>query len=381
MLIGNLVGLLIILICVGYQYQKSTLLKSFATLIVTLSAGVVAFAFFEPLANIFLSRSDNSRLEMIVPWAQTLSFALLFIVIFSALQTIVGRLIKQKIDLGNITERIGRVICGLFLGLILSGIVLTVLLMSPLPLQYPYPRFESTRPNPNNPSKVFLNPDGFVTGWFSLLSRGSLRSKRSFAALHPSFLDETFLNRIGYSNDIPIVSGAGSILAPQRQSGQEKALAVWPAPEELKNSQGKSLPPKSRHHLNIVRIGIKSRGLKKAGKFTPSQLRLICKRKRAAHKPLLGKSQYAYPLGYMVEENRLKIVGLNEQINISFEDFEEGSRVKWLDFGFYVPDGYVPVLLGFKQNTILELPAPVTQDEAPSPATYNPGVESFDSRE
>ena len=380
MLIGNLVGLLIILICVAYQYQKSTLMKSFAILIVTLSAGTAALAFFEPLANIFLSRSDNSRFEMIVPWAQPLSFVLLFIVVFSVLQTIFGKLYRQKVELGNIAEQIGRVICGLFVGLILSGTLLTLLLISPLPVQYPYPRFESTRPNPNNPNKVFFKPDGFVTGWFSLLSRGSLSGKRSFAALHPSFLDEAFLNRIGYSSEIPIVSGSESILVPRRQRAEQKALAVWPAPDELKNSQGNSLPPKSRHHLMIVRIGIKRTALEKAGKFTPSQLRLICKREHAAQEPLRGENLNAYPLGYMLEENRLKTVDLSEQINISFKDFEEGSRVKWLDFAFYVPEGYVPVLLAFKQDTVVELPAPAAPDEAPQPATFNPQRESTDSK-
>lgn len=381
MLIGNLIALLIILFCIGYQFQKSTLLKSFATFIIVLSAGAAAFAFFEPLAGILLSRGEDSSFEMFMPWAQTISFGLLFLVVFAVLQTLLGRLTMHATDLGNTAERVGRVIFGFLMGLVLSGIVLTILLISPLPGQYPYPRFESVRPDPENPDKVFLSPDGFFTGWFGLLSRGSFSGKRSFAALHPSFLDEVFLNRLEYYNGIPIFCSSEDILVPRRKGDEEKAAAVRPAPEELKNSKGKSLPAKSRHHLTIVRIGIPARAVNQAGQFTTSQLRLICKPKRAASRPLSGKSRIAYPLGYMVKENRLKIVRLTEHIKLSYQDLEESSQVKWLDFGFYVPDGYIPVFAGFKQNVILELPAPVTLEQAPSPATYNPDGQSADSRD
>ena len=192
---AGLVVVLIILGCVAYQYLKGTFLKAFAAIIIAICASVVAFGYFEILANVFVSRSDNSRYLSLAPWAQSLSFVLLLVLAFGILQTIVNKLTREPIDLGLLAERIGRVVCGIFLGLILSGLLLTALAMAPLSNKYPYQRFYPTNPNAEKPKKVLLNADGFVTGWFSMMSRGAFSGKRSFAALHPNFLDQVFLNR------------------------------------------------------------------------------------------------------------------------------------------------------------------------------------------
>ena len=187
---GSLLVVLIILGCVAYQYLKGTLVKSFVVVITSICASVVAFGYFELLANVFISR------EIFVLWAYPLSFALLFILAFAVLQTIAAQLTRRPIDLGLLPERIGRVVCGIFLGLIVSGLLLTVAAMAPISPKYPYQRFDETSPDPENPGKVLLNADGFATGWFSIVSSGSFSGKRSFATLHPAFLDKLFLNRL-----------------------------------------------------------------------------------------------------------------------------------------------------------------------------------------
>jgi hypothetical protein len=187
---GSLLVVLIILGCVAYQYLKGTLVKSFVAVITSICASVVAFGYFELLANVFISR------EILVLWAYPLSFALLFILAFAVLQTIAAQLTRRPIDLGLLPERIGRVVCGIFLGLIVSGLLLTAAAMAPISPKYPYQRFDATNPNPENPGKVLLNADGFATGWFSIVSSGSFSGKRSFATLHPAFLDQLFLNRL-----------------------------------------------------------------------------------------------------------------------------------------------------------------------------------------
>ena len=187
---GSLLVVLIILGCVAYQYLKGTLVKSFVVVITSICASVVAFGYFELLANVFIS------CEIFVLWAYPLSFALLFILAFAVLQTIAAQLTRRPIDLGLLPERIGRVVCGIFLGLIVSGLLLTAAAMAPIPAKYPYQRFDETSPDPENPGKVLLNADGFATGWFSIVSSGSFSGKRSFATLHPAFLDQLFLNRL-----------------------------------------------------------------------------------------------------------------------------------------------------------------------------------------
>jgi hypothetical protein len=281
---ANLLVVLIILGCAAYQYLKGTLVKSFAMVITTICASIVAFAYFELLANILIGRNA------LVLWAQTLSFILLFILAFAVLQTISSQLTRRSVDLGFLPERIGRVVCGILLGLIASGLLLTALAMAPLPTKYPYQRFDAARPNAERPKKVLFNADGFATGWFNIVSSGSFSGKMSFAVLHPAFLDQVFLNRHKIKDNISLIAGSDAIEIPKQQ-------AAWPAPEGLRDSDDKPVPLKSGYNLTIVRVGIKKAAVKTAGIFTLSQLRLVCKEKSGAKNPFAGKGRNIYPLG------------------------------------------------------------------------------------
>jgi hypothetical protein len=371
MWIANLSMVAIIAGCVAFQYLKGTAVKAFATIIVTIVAGVVAFGFFEPLAR-YLSGYSAS----LAPWAQMLCFGLLFVLAFALLQTGVSQLMRQPIDLGLWPERVGRVICGMLLGLLVSGMVLIVLQMGPLPIKYPYQRFEKGR------QKVLLNPDGLATGIFSLLSNGSFSGKKSFATVHPGYLDQLFLNRLLIGSDIPILSQPQAIDVPPK-------AAAWPAPDAIRKqvedllsrldslqtpAQGTTTKPvllpgweKGNYDLMIVRIGIKKEALKAgtpldAGTFGLAQLRLICKERRGGDSPLTGEGVNIYPIGHMKSANELQTSFL---IQLKREDYEERARVKYIDFVFCVPRGYVPVLAEFKQNSIAEVPPPVPADQAP----------------
>ncbi len=347
---GNLLVVLIILGCAAYQYLRGTLVKSFATIINTICASVVAFGYFELLAKVLINR------EFLVPWAQPLCFVLLFVLAFAVLQTIAAQLLRRPVDFGPWPERIGRVVCGILLGLIISGLLLTALAMAPLSNKTPYRRFDAARPDAERPNKALFNADSFATGWFSIISSGSFSGKRSFATLHPNFLDQVFLNRHNIADDISIITGSEAIEVPRQK-------AAWPAPEGLRDSNGKPISPKSGHNLTIVRIGIKKKAVKDAGKFTFSQLRLVCKQKSDAKNPLAGKGRNIYPVGYLKAGNQLQIRQLNDRIEIERDDFE--GNVKLIDFAFNVPKDFVPVLVEFKQNNIAQVPPPVTAEQAP----------------
>ena len=129
---SSLIVLAIIAGCVAYEYLKGTLVKAFATIMATICASTVAFGYFEPLAGVFISRGQSSRNAGLVPWASVLCFVLLFVLAFAILQTVITQIVREKIDLGIIAERIGRVVCGILLGLIASGLLLTALAMAPL---------------------------------------------------------------------------------------------------------------------------------------------------------------------------------------------------------------------------------------------------------
>ena len=364
-MIANLLIVLVIAGCAAYQYLKGTLVKSFVTIITTICAGIAAFSYFEILANVFISRSANTRYPSMVLLAQPLAFVLLFVLAFAILQTIAAKLIRQEIDLGLLPERIGRVVCGVFLGLMLSGLLLTVLAMAPLPNSYPYQRFDAASPDAEKPSKVLLNADGFATGWFSTVSSGSFSGKRSFATLHPDFLDQLFLNRLGFADKVSIITSSPAIEVPKKK-------AAWPAPENLKDSNGNAIPQKTGHNLIIVRVGIRRNAVREAGRFTLSQLRLVCKQKNYSGNTLGGKGKNIYPVGYLKTANQLQLKKLNDLLQLKTSDFKD--RVKWLDFAFYVPNDFLPVLVEFKQNSIVEVPPLISAEQAPPtvPFTESP---------
>jgi len=353
---ASLIILLIIAGCVAYQYLKGTLVRAFATIIITICASVVAFGYFEVLAGVIVSRSTGTEPSALMFWAQPLCFALLFILTFAILQTVLIFLTRQPVDLGVLPERIGRIVCGIFLGLILSGIMLTALAMAPLPNKYPYQRFEQSYPDAERPNKVLLNTDGFATGWFSMVSNGSfsaIANKKSFATLHPAFLDQVFLNRHIITDKIKTITTSQAIEVPKK--------AGWYAPEDTKDSDGNTLQ-RSGYDITIVRVGIKRAAIREASTFTLSQLRLICKPKSDANR-LIGKGKNAYPIGYLVAQNQVQKKKLNDKITIGRLDSNE--KVKWIDFGFYVPKGFVPVLVEFKLNSITEVEPPVPAEQAP----------------
>jgi hypothetical protein len=361
---GSLLVVSAILGCAAYQYLKGTLVKAFVTIIISICAMVAAFGYFEPLANIAISHVGDGSLASLIPWAHSLCFVLLFILAFAILQTIAAYLVHQPIDLGLWPERIGRVVCGVFLGIIISGVLLTALAMAPLPNKYPYQRYDQRNPDAQTPNKVLLNADGFATGWFSMISGGSfraIRNGRSFAALRPDFPEQLFFNRHNIADGISIVTRKEAIEVPKKNG-------AWFAPEDIKDSDGKLVPTKSGHRLTIVRVGIKAAAARDAGQFTPSQLRLICQRKGDSENALTGKGENIYPVGYLKAANQLQEKKLNDQIKIDRSTFSE--NVKWIDFAFYVPSDFVPLVVEFKLNNIAEVPLPVSADQAPPPVPF-----------
>lgn len=392
---ASLAVVAIILGCAAIQFLKGTVIRAFATIIAIICASMIAFGFFEILANVFISRGDNSQYTSLVPWAQALSFLLLFVLSFAILQTGVTYLTRNTVDLGMLPERIGRVICGLIAGVFASGIVLTALEMAPLPLSYPYQRFDPAQLDIKRPQGVLLKTNGLVTSLFGFLSNGSFSGKRSFATLHPDFLDQLFLNRLFGTSDAGVVTSVTPAIEVPKPG-------VWPASQaiaeqvdtfvgELRTRGGKvateqggatvPLPvsPDSGFVPTIVRVGIRKSAIRgtptiSGGVFTPSQLRVIAKRKGYGDDPLAGDGVNVYPIGYLAAADKLQISPL---IKVGTDNFAEDANSKYIDFVFCVPNGFEPVLVELKLNSVVEIPrgAIVSADQAPAPAFFSPVAE------
>ncbi len=356
-----LVILLIVLGCGAYQYLKGSIFQAVTTIIAMILASAAAFGFFEMAADYFISKGSESK---VVPYAQSLCFVLLFVVAFAVLQTAVMQLARQKVDFGVLPERIGRLILGAFMGLLASGLLLTGLAMAPLPNKYPYQRFDSRNPNVESPRKVILNVDGFVSGWFSMLSKGSfsaIRNPQSFGALHADFLDQLYLNRHNDSGDISLVVKPGSVRVPSENG-------AWQAPRGgVKDSGGQAVTLQTGHEIIVVRMEMLKNAVSNTGKFTLGQLRLICKPKDSSGQERIN----IYPIGYFSGANEITTKRLSEKIVLERGHFSTEETAKPLDFAFSIPNDYAPVALAFKQNCIMQVPRVVSADQAPPVSPFD----------
>ncbi len=124
----------------------------------------------------------------------------------------------------------------------------------------------------------------------------------------------------------------------------------------------------------IVRIAIKRNAIKNedkvsAGKFTASQLRIICKNSSETQNPLTGTAINVYPVGHLRSANQMQVTREISLDNSSFND----NPTKEIDFVFCIPNGYTPVLAKFKLNSVAQISQSVIlkdASEAPQTVTF-----------
>jgi hypothetical protein len=347
-MIAVIILLIAIIAGILYQHLQGTLLRSVITIFTIISAAIVAFSFFEPLADLLISRGSST--SKAAPYWQPMSFLLLFIVSFAVLQAVATMLAVKTVTVDPLAEKLGKLFFGAVSGFIFAGMVIITLDMAPLGNKIPYKRFASSYPNPDRPTKAQMNPDGLIAGLFGIVSKGSLAGKTSFTALHPSFIDEVFLNRLANNKRINLVTKAASFELPGK-------AAAWPAPANIKAADGTDVTPETGHDLVVVRLGINRIG----SEFSLSQIRLICKQK--GNESLRGPAIDVYPAGYLIAAGRLERKNLAENISLPWGDFK--GNTKWMDFVFDVPNTHSPAMVAFKQNNIAALPKLINTEDAP----------------
>jgi len=344
--------------CAAYLFLKGTLAQGVAMIFNALIAGFAAFGFYEMLADYLVKYSPG-----VAVWAPMICFLLLFVLVFAILQAASMQLSKEKIDFGKLPEQIGRPVAGVILGYIVTGHLLVAAAMAPIPSQYPYPRFDDRNPNPSEPSKPLLSPDGFVAGLFGTLSTGSfspIGEPKSFAMLHAGFIDQLHLNRHG-GKDVSLMTETSAL--DVRRGG------VRDAPENLRDSEGKPVPSQAGKSLMLVRVGIRRGALKDAAKFTLSQFRLVCGPKGAAAAgPLAAKGEAVYPVGYIGEGLRLETKPLGQVITVDPAKVTDDALM--MDLAFQVPTNLTPVLIEFKRNNVAQVSSSTSPEDALQPIPF-----------
>ncbi|MHC5083007.1 MAG: hypothetical protein ACYTET_03595, partial [Planctomycetota bacterium] len=211
------------------------MMTSFSTMMSAIVASFLAFTYYEKLAELFVSRGYG------VNWAHFGCFILTFVLGFALLRALSDLLVGANIDLGKPIKIASAVICGLLTGLIISGNLLVAMGMLPMHGKIFYSRFDPEGTVVlNNAKTPAVNADGFVTGLYSWVSRGSLSSAKSFGVLHADYLSQIHLNRLKVKEKVLSVASRKSLILPSGKT--KKPVRTWDIPDEGK--------------LTVVRMGI-----------------------------------------------------------------------------------------------------------------------------
>jgi hypothetical protein len=338
--------ILVMLLILGYFYLKCSVMASLSTLIILIIATILTFSYYEKLAELFVSRGYG------VQWAHMGCFVLIYVLSFALLRALRDLLVGgAAIDLGAPAKIGTAIVCGLLSGVLVCGNLFVAMGLAPIQSKYLYSRFKTDSPVIlKTPQTSFLNTDGFVAGFYSLISRGSMSGHKSFAVLHADYLSQIHLNRIKTGEDILAVTSKKSLVVPTGST--KKPVRTWDAPEKGK--------------VTVVRMGIVAQNIQSGGainpdtpsriQFCPAQIRMICKPSSETAKPLLGAGKAVWPIGFY-QAGKLIPAKLDEITTFDVKSAKD--RIVWLDVVFEMPDGYEGVLLQFKQDALAALPGAV----------------------
>ena len=152
-----MIGALLIMLGTAYAQYRNGLFSSFAMLIMVLISGLVAFGFFEPIADaldpVFQNNSLSGCEDMVV-------LVLLFAVTLFLLRLATTYLNPEMIDEHGKLQHIGALVVGLITGYFLAGFLICAL--ETLPLEANFLDFEPREANEPG-YRAFYPPDG--SGW------------------------------------------------------------------------------------------------------------------------------------------------------------------------------------------------------------------------
>jgi hypothetical protein len=336
-----------VLLTMAVFYLKCEVLTSITTLLSALFGIVAALGYHEVLGSFILSKGYGQEHAY---WASAL---ILFVVVFAVLRTAAIQILNPKIEFSPIIKQVTSIVCGGLCGLLISGMLLIVLAMSPASGSLSYSRYNlAGAVNPDKPAPLLINADGWVSGLFSWISRGSLSGTSSYALYHPDPLNQIHLNRA--KGAFPI-AGKQALKLPGKNYIRQK---------DITDTDNISKP------MVVVRMGFNQQLFKSGGAANAEgnltlalgQVRMICGTKGDTEGTGVGTP--VYPAGFVVK-NKVEEKKLGEVITLDrkeAQDLRYGNFV-WKDIAFQVPSGLTPKMLNYKYNVFFKLDPVVAGSE------------------
>ena len=176
-------GLFTVLIMgiVAYALWREGPLTAFAMCVNVIVAGLLAFNFWEPIADQLESVFEGSFAE---GTEDGLALMLIFLPVLALLRWVTNSIASTHMEYPPILYRAGAVVFGLLTGYLLSGFLVCVL--QTLPLQQNFLTFEVAEPGKSHPLRRLMPPD---LVWLAMMHRVS-DDKRLGAGLSEKPFDE-----------------------------------------------------------------------------------------------------------------------------------------------------------------------------------------------
>ena len=154
---------LVVTLIVAYAAVREGVLTAIANLVNICIAGVVAFEFFEPIAE---SLEETMRGTMFAGLEDSLSLFLLFAPTLGLLRFLTINLAPQEVELQPLLQQVGAGAIALVSGYLLAGILVVFLQM--LPLGEHFLDFQYQAEANGSKVRTFVPPDRV---WLSIMNR------------------------------------------------------------------------------------------------------------------------------------------------------------------------------------------------------------------
>jgi hypothetical protein len=337
-------------------------------LLAVLSASI-SFATYESLNEALLGK-------YIGDYGDAAALMVVFLAVLIVSRLVVDTFVKKNLEFPGIIDRLGAVVFGFGTAMILTGMLAVAIQLLPFgPDILGFDRLvevdrvtgepvADTGGGSKDPYSVryeshslWPSPDGFTVRLISMLSAHSFSGRVSFADVHPDFLDELQMLRMGPGKD------SRRWVPPDTV----EVKAVWPLEDEqLKNGDPSKRAPENEWLCLRTRVKSPDGAVDsdKSHRFAPIQVRLIGW-KTARGK---GSTEMYTPIGLAMNVMEDTPMGDHAVVPkdqpIMMPRTADGHLV---DFVFDVPKSFVPWFLAYKRGARAEVRESLLRAGPPQP--------------
>lgn len=159
----------------------SGIINSFCTVI----SVCIAYGFFEPTHHML------NGIGLHPAYALPVAFVMLFVVSLIVLRTLADNYIRGNVRVPMYMDWGGGAVCGFVNGMCITGVLTTGFMLLPFGPGLPFTPAERTESKEKGrvqfeKHSIWLRPDAFTAGLFSLISSGSASGETSFASVYPN---------------------------------------------------------------------------------------------------------------------------------------------------------------------------------------------------